>query len=255
MDLGYGNKNQVIGSAAAAAIMKSVQAQEDAIHAEMDKYDSLLESTDTELELLREKRMQQMKRSQEQKNTWKSLGHGMYTSLGQGQQGADIAKEFFDATKDSERMVIHFYRSTTRICDVFHGHLEKLAPLHIETRFVKINVDSMVSDGSHHGNGIAYLVEKLNILVMPTLILIKDRQVIHHIRGFDELGGTEHFSVEALEWILSVHGVIYKVQGKDMPAELQQVYNQQSKGVNGVTLTRRYTGGTRVRNHADSDDE
>jgi len=252
MDLGYGNKNQVMGSAAAAAIIRSVQAQEDAIHAEIDRYDSLLESTDAELEILRDKRLGQMKRVQEKKNQWKSQGHGVYTSLGQGQHGADVAKEFFDTTKQSERMVVHFHRSSTRVCDVFHAHLEKLASTHLETRFVKINVDSIAEDGAN-GSGVAYLVEKLGIVVMPTLVLVKDRQVTHHIRGFDELGGTENFSVDALEWVLGVHEVIYKAEGKSMPEELQRAY----KGVNGVTLTRRYAGGTRggVRNHDSDDDE
>jgi hypothetical protein len=240
MDLGYGNKNQAVGSAAAAAIIRSVQAQEDAIHAEIDRYDSLLESTDAELEILREKRIQQMKRMQEKKNHWKAQGHGVYSSLGQGQHGADVAKEFFDATKESERMVVHFHRSSTRVCDIFHAHLEKLAVSHLETRFVKINVDSIAEDGAS-GSGVAYLVEKLGIVVMPTLVLVKDRQVTHQIRGFDELGGSEHFSLDTLEWILGAHGAINKIEGGGMPEELQRT----RKGVNGVTLTRRYAGGVR----------
>ena len=106
------------------------------------------------------------------------------------------------------------------------------------------------------GSGAAYLVEKLGIVVMPTLIIIKERKAVHHIRGFDELGGTEDFSTEALEWVLGAHGGIKLPEGREMPEELQ-VGN---RGVNGIKMSRRYAGGRRggVReeeNEYDYDDE
>ena len=143
MDLGYGAKNQIIGDAVAKAVHQNAKAQEAALNEELSKYDALLNSTDSELDILRERRLAQMKKAQEQKAKWRAQGHGEYTALGEGQHGADTAKEFFDATKKSERMVVHFHRPSTRSCDVFHKHLEKLAAKHLETRFVKINVDQV----------------------------------------------------------------------------------------------------------------
>merc|ERR1739844_52269 len=140
--------------------------------------------------------------------------------IGEGQNGADSAKEFFDASKQSDRMIVHFHRPSTRLCDVFHMHLEKIAKKHLETRFVKINVDQVSEDGAS-GSGAAYLVDKLGIVVMPTLVIIKDRKALYHIRGFDELGGTEDFSTEALEWLLGVRGGIKVPEGQEMPEELQ----------------------------------
>lgn len=240
MDLGYGKKNQIVGQAVAKAVHQNAVAQEAALNAELSKYDSLLNSTDSELDILRERRLAQMKKVQEQRLKWKSLGHGQYTSLSEGQHGADTAKEFFDASKESDRMVVHFHRPSTKSCDVFHKHLEILANKHLETRFIKINVDKVSEDGAS-GSGAAYLVEKLGIIVMPTLVLIKNRKAMHHIRGFDELGGTEDFSTESLEWLLGMHEGIHIPEGTEMPQELAGG----GKGVNGVTIKTRYAGGKR----------
>mmetsp|Transcript_10065 Transcript_10065/g.18865 ORF Transcript_10065/g.18865 Transcript_10065/m.18865 type:complete len:257 (+) Transcript_10065:144-914(+) len=255
MDLGFGNKNQIIGQALAKQLDKSAKIQEEQIIQEINRYDALLDANDSELEVLRERRLEQMKKAQEQKQTWLSLGHGTYTSIGEGQHGEDAAKEFFDASKQSERMVVHFHRPSTRICDVFHSHLEKLAQTHLETRFVKINVDQCVEDGAT-GSGASYLVEKLGIVVMPTIVIIKNRKAVHHIRGFSELGGTEDFSTEALEWVIGAHGGVKIPDGKDMPDELRGA----TRGVNGIQMNKRYAGGRRggvkeTYNEYDSDEE
>lgn len=255
MDLGFGAKNQIMGQALAKQLDQTAKIQEQEIISEINRYDALLEANDSELEVLRERRLAQMKKAQLQKQKWRSIGHGSYTSIGDGQHGADTAKEFFDATKESSRMVVHFHRPSTRICDVFHSHLEKLAEKHLETRFVKINVDQCAEDGAS-GSGASYLVEKLGIVVMPTIVIIKDRKAVHHIRGFSELGDTEDFSTEALEWVIGNHEGIKLPEGKEMPDELKEG----RRGVNGIKMRTRYAGGRRggVResyNEYDDEDE
>jgi hypothetical protein len=255
MDLGYVSKNQIVGQALAQQLDKTAKIQEQQIIQEINRYDALLEANDSELEILRERRLEQMKKAQEQKQNWISLGHGSYTSIGEGQHGEDAAKEFFDASKKSERLVVHFYRPSTRICDVFHSHLEKLAARHLETRFVKINVDQCAEDGAT-GSGASYLVEKLGIVVMPTIVIVRNRKAVHHIRGFSELGGTEEFSAEALEWVIGSHGGVNLPDGKEMPQELREL----KRGVNGIKMNTRYAGGRKggvkeTYNDYDSDDE
>ena len=254
MDLGYGQKNQDIGNVLAKGILQSSKAQEDVLNNEISKYDALLNANDSELDAIRERRIAQMKKVQEQRQKWMSIGHGKYSSIGEGQQGADAAKEFFDASKESERMVVHFHRPSTRSCDIFHAHLEKLAQNHLETRFVKINVDQIGEDGAN-GSGAAYLVEKLGIIVMPTVVIIKNRKAVYHIRGFDELGGTEDFSLDAFKWLLGIHGGINQPEGLEPPEELQT----KRRGVNGVNIRSRYSGGRRggvreLENEYDSDE-
>jgi thiol-disulfide isomerase/thioredoxin len=201
MDLGFGNANQVLGEVAAKALLQSSKAQEVALDAEMQRYDALLEDEDA-LEQLRARRLVQLKNTQKQRQQWKEQGHGVYSSLLEGQ--GDVAKAFFEATKQSQRVVIHFYRPTTASCDIFHLHLQALARQHLETRFIKINVE-----GCEKGtNGASFLVEKLGIVILPTLVLIRDRKAVHHLHGFDELGGTDSFATNTLAYVLGKHGVV-----------------------------------------------
>ncbi|KAF5951808.1 hypothetical protein HYC85_009752 [Camellia sinensis] len=76
-------------------------------------------------------------------------------------------------------------------------HLSILAKQHIETRFVKINAEKS-----------PFLAEKLKIVVLPTLALIKNAKVDNYVVGFDELGGTDEFSTEELEERLAKAQVI-----------------------------------------------
>jgi hypothetical protein len=138
MDLGFGNANQVLGEVAAKALLQSSKAQEVALDVEMQRYDALLEDEDA-LEQLRARRLVQLKNTQKQRQQWKEQGHGVYSSLLEGQD--DVAKAFFEATKQSQHVVIHFYRPTTASFDIFHSHLQELACQHLEMRFIKINVE------------------------------------------------------------------------------------------------------------------
>jgi hypothetical protein len=229
MDLGFGRSNQVVGEATATALLQSTRAQEQAVEEELTRYDRLLED-DEALEVLRQKRMKILQKQHARQQQWKALGHGTYDELGGGQDSRDVAREFFQASKESERLVVHFYRPSTRYCDVFHAHLSKLAPKHMETKFVKINVE----DCDHQGGGPSFLVERLGVTVMPTLVLVKDRNAFHHIRGFDELGGTEDFSAHALAYVLGRHGAIDPRDEEEVPEELVN-----GKGVNSIRIRKK----------------
>jgi thioredoxin-like negative regulator of GroEL len=94
-------------------------------------------------------------------------------------------------------MVVHFYRSVTPRCQIVDAHFQKLAPLHLETRFVKIDAEKN-----------PFLVERLGVILMPTIVLIKDGKTDHAIHGFDEFGGTDDFSTDDVAYVLSRHGVL-----------------------------------------------
>jgi len=228
MDLGFGNANQVVGNVASRMALQAAKVQEQVLEEEMKAYDVLLDDDDA-LEALRARRLEQLKAAQQKKVAWKALGHGDYTELA----GSDINRAFFYATKASDRLVVHFYRPTTELCDTFHAHLAKLAPQHLETRFLKVNVE-----GCDHGSGGAasYLVEKLGIVIMPTIIIVKNRKVVHQLRGFDELGGTQEFSTKALEYVLGVHGGIQQSEDAEVPQELLTKNQQHGGGVNAIRI-------------------
>jgi len=229
MDLGFGDKNQDIGQATAQALIRGAEAQEKGLESELLQYDRLLDDEDA-LEDLRQKRIQQMKKQYSQQQKYRDLGHGTYTELGMGstQDSRDIAKDFFRASKESDRIVFHFYRPSTRHCDTFHAHLAKLAEKHLETKFVKINVEGC---DSNEGSGASFLVERMGVVVMPTLVLVKDRKAFHHIRGFDELGGTDDFSTNMLAHVLGVHGVTNLRDDEEMSEEFLR-----ERGINIIRI-------------------
>ncbi|CAN1156267.1 Thioredoxin domain-containing protein 9 homolog [Linum perenne] len=81
-------------------VLSVVKAVEDKIDDEIAALDRL--DTD-DLEALRERRMQQMKKMAEKRRRWISLGHGDYTEI-------PAEKDFFSVVKASDRVVCHFYR-------------------------------------------------------------------------------------------------------------------------------------------------
>ncbi|BFG41977.1 hypothetical protein CerSpe_282510 [Prunus speciosa] len=145
---------------------------------------------DDDLEALRERRLQQMKKMAEKRSRWISLGHGEYTEI-------PSEKDFFSAVKASDRVVCHFYRENWP-CKVVDKHLSILAKQHMETRFVKINAEKS-----------PFLAEKLKIVVLPTIALIKNAKVDDYVVGFDELGGKDDYSTEELEERLAKAQVIF----------------------------------------------
>lgn len=108
------------------------------------------------LEELRQKRIAEMKAKALKASEWRSKGHGAYSEV------AD-QRAWFDATKVSERVVTHFYRPTTPLCELVDKHLALLAPKHTETRFIKINAEKA-----------PFLAERLNIVALPTIIMTSE---------------------------------------------------------------------------------
>ncbi|GLU03320.1 hypothetical protein SLE2022_205240 [Rubroshorea leprosula] len=165
-------------------VAKAVEDQIDEEIAALDRLDH------DDLEALRERRLQQMKKMAEKRSRWIALGHGEYSEIAS-------EKDFFSVVKASERVVCHFYRENWP-CKVMDKHLGILAKQHIETRFVKL-----------HAEKSPFLAERLKIMVLPTLALIKNAKVDDYVVGFDELGGTDEFSTEELEERLAKAQVIF----------------------------------------------
>ncbi|XP_059147398.1 thioredoxin domain-containing protein 9-like [Physella acuta] len=157
---------------------KMIESQLDAEIERLEKLD------DDDLEVLRQRRLDAMKKAATQKQEWLAAGHGEYSEV------AD-EKEFFDACKKSKKVVCHFYRDSTFRCKIVDKHLTEIASKHIETKFIKIDAERS-----------KFLVERLRIKVIPTICLAKDGKTVDYIVGFDELGGVDDFPVEMLEWRL-----------------------------------------------------
>ena len=72
-----------------------------------------------------------------------------------------------------------------------------MAKKHVETKFIKLNVEKA-----------PFLSERLHIKVIPTMALLIDGITKDFIVGFGDLGNTDEFSTEMLEWRLGCTDVI-----------------------------------------------
>merc|ERR1712179_44908 len=180
-------------------LLKAAEMMEEQIDSEMKKMDEL---DDDDIEKIRQRRLKAMQKAHQAKQAFIQKGHGEYKEL-------PSEKDFFDEVKNSKRAVIHFYRPTTERCTIFDKHLTEIAPKYLEARFVKLNAEKA-----------PFLCERLNIKVIPTLLLIVDGKTQEKVVGFDQLGGHDHFSTQMLEWRLGISKVInYKGDLSEPPVD------------------------------------
>lgn len=168
-------------------LMNAANVVEKFVDSEITRLDNL---DGDELEKIRQERLKELKRMENRKDEWITIGHGKYEEL-------QDEKTFFDEQKKSERFICHFYRTATERCKIFDMHLDILAKKHIESRFVKIDAEKSM-----------WLCKKLGVKVLPTIVCIKEQKTRDFIVGFDDLGGRDEFPTEMLAWRLGVSEMI-----------------------------------------------
>merc|ERR1711865_666417 len=182
-----GGMNDMVANMMAEQMEKQIDAQLEAVDREMG-----------DLEGVRKKRMQQMKAMEKKKHEWKAKGHGTYSDVHE--------QDFFAVCKQSDVCAVHFYRDETWRCQVVDKHLERLAPKHLECRFMKVDAEKSV-----------FLSERMDIIVLPTIAIIRDNKCIHKIIGFGEMGDNDDFSTSAMAMVLSTHGAITYQENDEYP--------------------------------------
>ena len=130
---------------------------------------------------------------------WKVRGHGTYEEVAT----EDVAESFLELAKLHDKLVVHFCRQDVPECEIMHNHLGKIAKQHLEAKFVHLNVD----DASRTAADKLVIEGKLGILIVPTLILVKNQQYVYRLQGFEDLGG-KAFSTFTLKEFLAFHGVL-----------------------------------------------
>ncbi|XP_070491414.1 thioredoxin domain-containing protein 9 [Chironomus tepperi] len=197
-------------------LMNAAQQLENQLDSEIQKLDNL---TVDDIDAIREKRLKEMKARQEKIVIWKNNGHGEYSEL------AD-EKEFFEVSKKSENIVVHFYRDSTERCKIVDKHLKILASKHIETKFCKVNAEKC-----------PFLTQRLRIKVIPSIALIKDSKTKDYIIGFTDLGNCDDFSTDMMEWRIAQSGAIeYNGDLLTPPDEKKrQTYYNKNKTIRGKT--------------------
>jgi len=187
-----------MGAILGQQLMQTAQVMEDQVDAEMKRLENMDED---DLEAIKRKRMDMMKKQQEKKTEWRQQGHGEYSEIPE-------EKEFFNVTKNSENVVCLFYREETFRCKIMDKHLAILAKKHMETKFCKINADKT-----------PFLCDRLKIRTIPTVIMVKEAITRGYIVGFTDLGNTDEFSTEMLAWRLGHAEVINYKGDLDTPPD------------------------------------
>jgi len=218
MDMGAILGEQLINAA------KIMEEQVDQEIKDLEKLD------EDDLEAIRRRKMDMMKKMQEKKQEWRAAGHGEYSEIPE-------EKEFFTVTKGSDRCVIHFYRDETFRCKILDKHFDILAKKHSETIFRKINAEKC-----------PFLCDRLKVRVIPTVLMIKNQQTTGQMVGFSDLGNTDEFSTEMLEWRLA-HAEVINYSG-DLNTPPDQADKKKTTNFVGKKLK-----GKKGRNDDDSSDE
>ncbi|XP_007466952.1 PREDICTED: thioredoxin domain-containing protein 9 [Lipotes vexillifer] len=209
-------------------LLQTTEQVEEHLDSEIQKLDQMDED---ELEHLKEKRLKALRKAQQQKQEWLSKGHGEYREI-------PSERDFFQEVKESKKVVCHFYRDSTLRCKILDRHLVILSKKHLETKFLKLNVEKA-----------PFLCERLHIKVIPTLALVKDGKTQDFVVGFSDLGNTDDFTTETLEWRLGCSDIL-NYSGNLMEPPFQ---SQKKFGTNFTKLEKKTIRGKKY--DSDSDDD
>ncbi|KAL0067542.1 hypothetical protein AAF712_005255 [Marasmius tenuissimus] len=181
---------------------------------ELDDDDAIFAELEAEIEnddnaAIREQGLAILQREMQKIQHMKDNNYGQYTEL-------TDEKEVVRITAHEPKVVIHFYHTKFKRCEIMDKHLAKLAPKYHNTRFSRVFVEN-----------IPWLVERLGIKVLPCVICFVKGVTKDRLIGFEELGNDDAFTTATLELRLAVSGVIHKPdQGKDL---LYKVSNTSQK--------------------------
>uniref|UniRef100_A0A2K5P5F5 Thioredoxin domain-containing protein n=1 Tax=Cercocebus atys TaxID=9531 RepID=A0A2K5P5F5_CERAT len=81
-------------------LLQTTKLVEEHLDSEIQKLD---QTDEDELECLKEKRLEALRKAQQQKQEWLSKGHGEYREI-------PSERDFFQEVKESKKVVCHFYR-------------------------------------------------------------------------------------------------------------------------------------------------
>lgn len=135
---------------------------------------------DDELEQLHRERLMKLKAEQEKRQELNRKGHGEYREIEES--------EFLTEVTGTDLVVCHFYHTEFERCRIVDKHLKILAPKYFETKFVKISAPDA-----------PFFVAKLQVQVLPCLVLFKNGVAFDRIVGFEEFKSRDDFDTHIVE--------------------------------------------------------
>jgi len=152
-----------------------------------DDFDDL--DDDPVLAQLQQKRLDELKSKQNLEKQFHAQGHGEYREI--------VEDEFLKEVCGSKNVIVHFYHPEFFRCKIIDKHMRILAPKHLACKFLTLNVEKA-----------PFFVTKLQIKMLPTVIVFDDGIVNEQLVGLDDLGGKDDFRTEVFEHWLSKTGCI-----------------------------------------------
>ena len=171
-------KDKVIEDKTKAYMEEQEKKQKEEIEKQKNELDDL-DEIDSEEERIMQQEMEKMRKTAESKREdmakrVKTEKYGNYTEI--------IETEFLDTMLKNEKVVCHFYHKDFERCKIIDKHLQIIAQQHRETLFVKINAEKT-----------PFFTAKLNVRVLPTIILFVKGKSIHRFIGFQDFGMNDDF--------------------------------------------------------------
>ena len=166
--------------------MKKDQERELGLESEEDSDDEYLnDAEDLELERIRKKRLAQMKKKQANR----TKGFGDYMEIIEG--------EFLKQVTTYKKVACHFYHDEFVSCKILDKHMKILAHQYPDVKFLKLNVQKS-----------PFMVQKLGIKTLPTIVFFIDGIAKDRMIGFHELGGQQDFRTRFLEMRFMKAGLV-----------------------------------------------
>ena len=171
-------KDKVIEDKTKMYMEEQEKKQKEEIEKQKNEVDDL-DEIDSEEERIMQQEMEKLRKTAESKREDMAKKvtkekYGNYTEI--------IETEFLDTMLKNDKVVCHFYHKDFERCKIIDKHLQIIAQQHRETLFVKINAEKT-----------PFFTAKLNVRVLPTIILFVKGKSIHRFIGFQDFGMNDDF--------------------------------------------------------------
>ena len=126
------------------------------------------------LRTMAEQRIAQAREEYQEERTNLTMGHGTYVEI--------TEQEFLPTVTKTDYVICAFFHKDFERCKIIDMHLHKICKVHTEARFVRIDAEKC-----------PFFIQKLQIQMLPTLVLFEKGVAIDRVVGFDEVGGNDDF--------------------------------------------------------------
>lgn len=157
------------------------------------------EETEKRFRSMAEVRIAMAREDYQEERTNITKGHGTYVEIVEG--------EFLPTVTKTDYVICAFFHKDFERCKIVDMHLHKICKVHTEARFVRMDAEKS-----------PFFIQKLNIQMLPTIVLFENGVAIDRVTGFDELGGDDDFPTMNMVRRLVKGGVLIPKNNSEMGA-------------------------------------